>query len=248
QLGFERVIAPVVGELLRESGSREIVDLCSGACGPVVPLCRELSKSGTDVRVTVTDKYPNRTAFARAEAACHGGLRGWPESVDATSVPRELNGVRTLFNAFHHFQPELARRMIRDACDKRQPMAIFEITHRSLSRALITFIGSFLIMFALVPRMRPRRAVWWLGTYVIPILPLAFGWDGMVSCLRTYTEEDYRKLTAGLAPDYQWRWGRERIPGTPLSIEWFTAAPARVAAERPKKDQAVQDIGVLTTS
>lgn len=226
QLHFERVIAPVVKDVLALSGRRHIVDICSGSCGPIVPLCRELESSGSQASIIVTDKYPNRAAFARAESASGGVVRGWSEPVDATCVPAQLAGVRTLFNAFHHFRPPQASAMLRDACDKQQPIAIFEITHRSLLRAFTTFIGSALMMYLLVPRMRPRRFVWWICTYLLPILPLAFGWDGMVSCLRTYTEQDYRALVSDLMPGYTWRYGQQRIAGTPLHIAYFVGIPA----------------------
>ncbi|HZU25132.1 MAG TPA: hypothetical protein VFA04_06395 [Bryobacteraceae bacterium] len=226
QLHFERVIAPVLGNVLRQTGHRSIIDICSGSCGPVVPLQRELAQWGAETRITVTDKYPNTTAFRRAEAASGGAVRGCRDSVDAACVPAALSGVRTLFNAFHHFRPAAARAMLKDACDKGQPIAIFEITHRSLLRAITTFIGSALMMLLLVPRMRPARLEWWLYTYLIPVLPLAFGWDGMVSCLRTYTERDYRALTAGLTPAYSWQYGEAKISGTPLSIAFFVGVPA----------------------
>lgn len=225
QLHFERVIAPVLAGVLRATGQRQIVDICSGSCGPVIPLQRELAQSGADTRITVTDKYPNAAAFARAEAASAGAVVACREPVDATCVPARLSGVRTMFNAFHHFRPEPARAMLRDAYDKRQPIAIFEITNRSLLRALMTFIGSALMMFLLVPRMRPARPEWWFFTYLLPVLPLAFGWDGLVSCLRTYTEQDYRMLSTGLSQGYSWKYGQASIIGTPLSIAFFVGIP-----------------------
>jgi hypothetical protein len=232
QLHFEKVIAPVLGDLLLRTGHRDIIDICSGSCGPVIPLQRELAGSGAETRITLTDKYPNRTAFARAEEASSGAILGCHEPVDATCVPTGLTGVRTLFNAFHHFEPLPARAMLKDACDKGQPIAIFEMTQRSLGRAITTFIGSALIMFLLVPRMRPARLAWWVFTYLIPVLPLAFGWDGLVSCLRTYTEKDYRALTTGLSQGYSWQYGEAKINGTPLSIGFFVGIPAAERAAR----------------
>jgi hypothetical protein len=41
-------------------------------------------------------------------------------------------GFRTLFNAFHHFQPADAIAVLRDAARAGQPIGVFEIPDRSL--------------------------------------------------------------------------------------------------------------------
>src|SRR6185369_5367658 len=130
-----------------------------------------MTRSGRKVSVVLTDKFPNRDAFARAEKETGGGVSGHYESVDATQVPSRLKGVRTVFNAFHHFRPCDARGILADAYRQRQPIAIFEITDRAFVRTLFNFPLSFLTMLALLPRMRSRRPEWWLFTYLIPVLP-----------------------------------------------------------------------------
>src|SRR5579884_574854 len=68
QLELDRVTAPLISEVLRMTGSNRMVDLCSGACGPVFPLWRELTKGQPNLQVVVTDKHPNTEAFRRAES------------------------------------------------------------------------------------------------------------------------------------------------------------------------------------
>jgi hypothetical protein len=48
------------------------------------------------------------------------------------SVPGTLTGLRSVFNAFHHFNPREARAVLESAVQAWQPIGIFEIPERSL--------------------------------------------------------------------------------------------------------------------
>jgi hypothetical protein len=66
-------------------------------------------------------------------------IRYHPESIDATNVPNDLDtSIRTLFGSFHHFKPNLARKILQDAVIKNHTIAIFEGSQRSLL-AFFTF-------------------------------------------------------------------------------------------------------------
>jgi hypothetical protein len=236
RLRLETLIAPILRDVIQESGAERIVDLCSGSCGPLIPLQRSLAEHGVAVELVVTDKYPNRSAFSRAEQETAGAIRGYLDSVDATRVPDELRGIRTLFNAFHHFPPARAREILKDAHDKRQPIAIFEITDRSFVRTITNFPGSFLLMLAAIPVMRPRKPVWWIFGYLPPLLPAAFAWDGLVSCLRSYSLAEFAELTTDLDQGYVWRSGILKIPNHPLRLTYFVGIPhqdGRLSYRRP---------------
>ena len=70
----------------------------------MVPL---LAKRGVNVCDCLTDKFPNSDAVAQSRRLRDQTVRYHPEPVDATRVPEELTGFRTMFSAFHHFRPEL---------------------------------------------------------------------------------------------------------------------------------------------
>src|SRR5262249_47898991 len=97
-------IGPRLRTAMERSGTRQALDLCSGGGGPWEGLAGQLD----GVAVRLTDRYPNRAAFERAREASGSRVDFHPAPVDATSVPAELDGFRTLFNAFHHFSPEQA--------------------------------------------------------------------------------------------------------------------------------------------
>src|SRR5690606_10735578 len=116
----------------------QIVDLCAGGGGPLLSILEQLERGhGVRVPVVLTDKYPNERAFLRAEAQRPGQVRGLRAPVDATEVPVTLKGVRTLFNALHHFRPAQARALFADAVHKGQPIATFEVVERSAVGALL---------------------------------------------------------------------------------------------------------------
>jgi hypothetical protein len=224
-LAIHEVIRPVLEHVIRQSGANKIIDLCSGAGGPISSLATKLTNS--DLVIYLTDKFPNRDAFKLAEETGRGRIVGYPDPVDATRVPDELRGLRTLFNAFHHFPPQIAHAILTDAYVKRQPIAIFEITDRSVFRTASNFVLSFVTMLALLPRMQPRRPLMWTLTYLLPVLPIAFGWDGFVSCMRSYTRREIEKLLGGLNSNanYTWSVGRLKVPHAPVYVTYLTGLP-----------------------
>ncbi len=227
ELRVHDVILPVIGEVLNRTNVDQIVDLCSGAGGPILPIQQRFAQSGRPIRVFLTDKFPNQPAFRRCEKLTGGFVRGYLEPVPAQNVPAGLSGLRTLFNAFHHFPPDRAREILADAYRSRQPIAIFEITERSVFNTLSNFPLSFLTMLALLPRMQSRRPEWWLLTYLLPLLPLAFGWDASVSCLRSYTPSDFNALKEGLDDEsYHWTGGRLPVPRSTIHVNYFLGIPA----------------------
>jgi hypothetical protein len=115
--------------------------MCSGAGGPWLGLCRKLQPDAQAFHILLTDKYPNFKAFQNAALVCENRIAFYPGSVDAMKIPGELDGFRTMFSAFHHFPPEVARTILQNAVDARQSIGIFEITGRALLTIALMFHG-----------------------------------------------------------------------------------------------------------
>ncbi len=183
---------------------------------------------GTEpIAIRLTDKYPNAEAFRQLEATAPTQLSFYAEPVDATSVPAELRGFRTLFSSFHHFAPEQARALLQDAVNKGEGIGIFEATHRSVP-ALIVMLLVPLMVLIFTPFIRPFRLSRLLWTYVIPAVPLFVLFDGIVSCLRTYTPTELRALVAGLSPaanEYCWEIGEEKPKRGGLPVTYLIGYP-----------------------
>lgn len=218
-------VAPVLARLIEATGARRVVDLCSGGGGPLALIAAQLAELGHGVPFLMTDLYPNEVAFERARAESDGRVDFVKEGIDASRVPPELDGVRTLFNGFHHFHPELARAVLRDAAEQRQPIAVFELLQRRpLSLLSVTFgaIASLLIG----PFTRPFRIAKLILCWPIPLIPLVVLWDGIVSCLRVYSPDELRGLVADIdLPGYVFEAGVLPNPSSPVPITWLTGRP-----------------------
>lgn len=218
---------PKVASLLGKAQSDRIVDLGSGGGGPVLRIRRVIAEThGVDPPLLLTDKYPNHDALKRAASAASGQVEYHSQSIDATDVPAELQGVRTMFCSFHHFRPNVARRILADARDKGRAIGVFEGTARSVPALLVTLTAPLAVLVT-TPFIRPFRWRRLIFTYPIPILPLLCLWDGLVSCLRTYSTEELRELVRDLASDsYSWDVGELRFPRTPVKVAYLTGRPA----------------------
>lgn len=208
-----RPIAARLREAVRRSGADRIVDLCSGGGGPWLGLYDDVA-DGQDLQVCLTDYYPNTRMMLRAKGE-NSEVTARTEPVDARHVPAELNGFRTIFSSFHHFDPEAARAMLADAFERREGIAVFEGARLNwwtlIAVTAMPFLG-----FRAALRARPVRWDRILWNCVIPVVPAVLWVDGVLSCLRSYSLEDLRELTAGLsAPEYDWQIGDQgggRVP------------------------------------
>ena len=220
-------IVPRLKEVLRKLRSERIVDLCSGAGGPWVHLYKEFDDL-KECRSTVwlTDLYPNCAAFEASSSLSSGRILFCAEPVSVTSVPTHLTGFRTIFSAFHHFPPQMAKSILYDAVRSKQGIAIFEITQRHPLVILPMCFSPFLVILS-TPFIKPFRWLRLFWTYVIPIIPFAFMFDTIVSCLRTYSPQELRALAEEIAggDTYYWDIGIETVGNLSVGITYLIGYP-----------------------
>lgn len=226
-LGTADIIAPLVERGLDNSG-QGVVDLCSGAGGPMIEVVRSLrSKRESDYKLVLTDLYPPEVT---AELPNENWLKYDRRSIDAGEVPSDLQGMRTMICSFHHMPPQVAKKILRDACESKQPFLAFEISDNSSPSMLWwTAIPVGLVMtFIMTVFIRPLtlRQLFW--TYVLPVVPLAVAWDGAVSNARTYSQGDIEELIAEIdSPEYAWEIGKVKPRGLPIPMLYVLGLPKR---------------------
>ena len=228
-------ILPLLQRAMKRTGTREVLDLCSGGGGPWLRLSHDLrAEARYPVRVCLSDKYPNHEAFERAVAEKNSSIGFEARPVLATEVPGELQGFRTMFSSFHHFRTDEARKVLSDAAEKKRGIAIFEIARRDL-RIMLTICFLPLLILFLTPRIRPFRWDRLLWTYVIPVVPFVLWFDGWMSCLRSYSQEELNEMVRGVgARGYRWETGTQKggfLPVTYL-IGWPEGGGKRVKTAR----------------
>ncbi len=208
------VVSKRLAQAVELAGASKIVDLCSGAARPILTVRDELQKRQQNIPIIVSDKFPNVEPFKKIENQYKGEVTPVYSSVDATDVPDEIDGFRTIFTAFHHFDQEDARKIIRDAIEKKQGIGIFEYTERSLAWGFYALNIPWVVCLC-SPFMKPFSWQRLVFTYLIPIIPLCVCLDGAVSCMRTYTPAELQVLVqdveAEIGPSgYTWQIGQLR--------------------------------------
>jgi hypothetical protein len=222
-------VAPLLARALERHGARRVIDLCSGGAGPTVKLAESVQvRLGFAPEVVLTDLYPNLEAFAWSRAHAQVPVSYESSPVDALAVPEHLQGVRTIFDAFHHFRPKQARALLADAARKRAPLLIVEATERSLPALIGMLLFVPLLVLLLTPFVRPFRWRRLLFTYLIPVAIPLIVFDGIVSCLRSYTPNELRAMTQDFeSPDFRFEIGRLRSRGGTLTYVLGTPEAAR---------------------
>ena len=155
--------------------------------------------------ITLTDKYPSIEAFKFIRSASDNHISFSEDSIDAVNVKNNIDGFRTFFSSFHHFKPEQAQKIISDAVEAKQGIGIFEYSNRNLIISILAGLFGPLLVIMLTPLVTPfswKRLFW---TYIIPVVPIAFGWDGFISHLRTYTVDELKSFAQNADSDnYHW--------------------------------------------
>lgn len=215
-MGFDEAVANVLKPALRSTGCREVLDMGSGA-GGIMPEVLAALRSGDDAipeaTITLSDRFPNRAAIETYAGDAVPGMRYRTEPLDATRLEEVPPGMKTMVNSFHHLSPEVARSVLASAHASRTPILIFELADNRLPFWLwvltlpLGLALVFCIAVLMTPRVRPLTARQLLFTFVVPIIPLLYAWDGQASYPRIYGEGDLEELTRGLDQDYTWTVG-----------------------------------------
>lgn len=202
-----------------ENADWKVVDFCSGSGGPTpyieTHLNSKRAKTGLPpVPFFLSDLYPNLDAWI-VHASRSADLSFIPDPVDATNPPfaaisastpgdkeaarergLEHDGrkvLRLFCLAFHHFDDESAQRVVRSTMDTSDAFVILELQERRVGSLLLMTLELGLL-FLMAVFWYPRDWVYLFFTYVVPVLPPMHAFDGMVSCLRTRTFEEFVDL------------------------------------------------------
>ncbi|WP_109301358.1 hypothetical protein [Aquimarina sp. AU474] len=209
-------IIPVIKKGLNKSETNQIIDLGSGGGGGLKWLNSELKKDIPDLKIILTDFYPNIPAFRLTKKKADN-FEFIDRPVDARNVPTELKGLRTQFLSLHHFKPTDAKQILQNSIDTNSAIAIFEAQERSLP-SIIAMLFSPLSVLLTTPFIRPFKIGRIIFTYFIPIVPLFVLWDGIVSSLRTYSVKEMNGLVENLNGTETYDWEINKVKSGPSVV------------------------------
>ncbi len=221
---FYEAVIPVLQKGVEKSGTKNIIDLASGGGGGWLSIADKIVHTIPGVKITLTDFFPNIKAFETTQEQYPHLFSYQTQSVDATQVPESLKGLRTQFLSFHHFKPEMAKKILQNAVDSKQPIAIFEAISRDTD-GWIKAAGVPLTVYALTPIIKPFSWKRLLMTYSLPIVPFFITFDGFVSVLRMYSKEELKALILTVRNNdvFEWEIG-EKQSGI-MRIQYLLAYP-----------------------
>jgi hypothetical protein len=221
---YEPVI-PLIKEVMQHMKTTQIIDLCSGSSGPWSQIQVQLQEQQESVCVTLTDKYPNLPAFEKIRERSGNKIQYISEAVDATNIPAYLKGMRTIFSAFHHFEPDAARKILQNTVNSRSAIGVFEFSEKRVDKIPFAFLLP-LFVFLITPFMKPRtfKSIFWVN--IIPIIPWVLTYDAVISFLKTYSPKDLKELVRGINSEgYVWKIGQVASTLRSIKITYLIGFP-----------------------
>lgn len=207
---FYEPVSPLLVQLLQETNSLKVIDLCSGGGGTIVQVQKNIQhKYALAVPFMLTDIFPNIPAYEFIEHKTDGQVSYCSTPVNAVKVAPALKGVRTIFSAFHHFDTPTATQVIQDAVSAREGIGIFDGGNKSIFFIVAMVLFHPIAFFLFTPFFRPFKWSRLLFTYVIPVIPLLTVWDGIVSVTRLYQPHQLLQMASDVNNEnYCWQAGK----------------------------------------
>lgn len=110
-------------------------------------------------------------------------------------------------------EPANAKKILQSARQNRQPILIYEIAKNNIPTLLwwlllpLSLVILIVMSWVMTLLVRPLSFTQIFFTYLIPIIPIIYAWDGQASLMRTYTFADIKSLLGEEDKDYQWTLG-----------------------------------------
>ncbi len=216
---------------LAQTHADTVIELAAGAGGPARIFIRELRAAGVQVpKFVLSDLYPAIDSWQALQHEFPDIVAYEPESVDVTAIPKRLVGVRTIINALHHFPPALAKQALLGACENAPGIFVAEgLVRNPLSFAAMAPAGvAALFASPLHAKTTSEKLQRALLTWFTPAAIAASIWDGTVSSMRSYSEDDLRAMVEPLGNTWSWKFGRFQFNALGHGT-WFSGVPTRLA-------------------
>lgn len=232
KFGIYEPILPIIKQGISSSGKEEWIDLASGGGGGLINLGKKLKEEMPNVKIMLTDFYPNIQAFEKTVATDPDLFSYEQDPTDAKSAPVKLQGkFRTLFGAFHHFRPADAQMILQNAVDTGSPIAIFEpVGKNAVSILSMLFVIPNVLIFTLF--MRPVRWNVIPFIYLMPLVPLYILWDGIASIIRIYSDREMGGLISKVKNQHEFDWEVGRVKNGPMPIHYLLGLPKKRYQEK----------------
>lgn len=210
--GMKNVMASHLTSFIRVTGARRVIEVGSGSGYGLHHLTED--PSFHDTQFVLTDLYPDLRRWERLTKD-RDNLGVVETSVDMTNLGETLP-VRAgepiiLLNtiSLHHLPDPLVRRYFESAERIGAHIMIVEIdrTVENLALTSAAAVPALLAPFSRGLNIRERLNIMLWGWFV-PVMPVIYVHDSVMSTLRQRTESEWRALFRGLNFDVKYSYGR----------------------------------------
>jgi len=194
---YYKEVAKEIAEIAKEHDLTSIVELGAG----YAPLTHQLAEAKEDsLKLIPSDLYPETEAWKRLEEEYGDSIQPVYAPIDFTIHQdwEEGSGV-VLCAALHHIPYAIRKQTLMALHDSSDRVIIFEPIRK-------TAFSMFLVLFSIIPALlTPLFRIRYPGAFrrilfcwLIPIVPYMFVWDGLVSCLRQWSDNEWREFSKSL--------------------------------------------------
>jgi len=203
---YNQEVSQEIIEICRQQDLNTVVELGAGHA----PITRELAArpEAKHLKLIPCDLYPETESWQELQTQ-------YPDQVDFIPEPVDFlkdrdwpeKSLLVLVAAFHHIPLDQRDRFIETIGNSGKPIVVFEPIRKTPISIFLSFFSVIPIMLTpLLLLFRPgwfRRILW---TWIVPVMPLMFWWDGVVSCLRQWNPDEWEQhLGENLSPDATWK-------------------------------------------
>ncbi|MCT4663867.1 MAG: class I SAM-dependent methyltransferase [Flavobacteriales bacterium] len=198
-----------LNEVKKEIPFDQIVDLGSGSGGIMPKVAKKLG-----VKLVLTDLYPNPKVVSSFNEPQNADIRYEEKSVDATHFETAPRGFKTMINSFHHMPVPVAKKILASAQKNREGILIYELAENNIPflvwLLLLPISIPILMLMAVFLTLQVKKCTWQqiVFTFIIPIIPFMYAFDGQTSLMRIYSFKDIENDLLGDLPkedSYVWR-------------------------------------------
>jgi hypothetical protein len=178
--------------MVKDEDYENVVELGAGTA-PITRLLAE-DPSSNCVRLIVCDNRPDAATYADLEQRFPGRVIPRYEPVDF-SKPQAWppKTIVYLSGTFHHVPEDVRLDVLATLTKSSDRVVIIEPLRKTLLSIGFVFLSTvpaFILPLWYLRRPGTLRRFFWC--WLVPIAPIMFWWDGVASCLRMWTETEWR--------------------------------------------------------